>query len=81
MENEASNNSSIVSAGTSILSRCLAMIWGIYRRTDSCDGLMTYAVKLGSVTIMYITSLRKVGSHIQKLLGKKNRHTKNMVIA
>jgi hypothetical protein len=42
---------------------------------------MKYVVKTGSDGMIYIPSLIKIGSGIQKLIGGIHRHTANMEIA
>jgi hypothetical protein len=42
---------------------------------------MKYAVEMGSGAIMYIPSFIKIGSGVQKLIGRIHRHTDSMVIA
>jgi hypothetical protein len=42
---------------------------------------MKYAVEMGSGAVIYITSLIKISSGIQKLLGEIQRHTDRMEIA
>jgi hypothetical protein len=52
-------------------SRCLAAI-GLYtyRHTDRWEGFMKYAVEMGSGTMIYVPSFTKIGSTIQKLIGR-----------
>jgi hypothetical protein len=80
IENDESNNSSIVAcvfvaAVTFLPSRCLSTY--TYRHTDWWEAFMKYAVKKGLGNMIYIPSLMKIGSSIQKLMGGKvvNRHT------
>jgi hypothetical protein len=42
---------------------------------------MKYAIEMGSGVMIYILSLIKIGSGIQKLIGKIHRHTDSMVIS
>jgi hypothetical protein len=42
---------------------------------------MKYAVKMGSVAMIYIPSFIKIGSGIQKLIGGIHRHTDSKVIS
>jgi hypothetical protein len=42
---------------------------------------MKYAVQMGSVAMIYIPSLIKISSAIQKLIGGIHRHTDSMAIA
>jgi hypothetical protein len=41
---------------------------------------MRYAVEMASGAVIYIPSFVKIGSGIQKLIGKIQRHTESMVI-
>jgi hypothetical protein len=40
---------------------------------------MKYAVEMGSGAMIYIPSFIKIGSGIQKLMGRVHRHTDSMV--
>jgi hypothetical protein len=42
---------------------------------------MKYAVEMRSGAMIHIPSFMKIGSGIQKLIGKIHRHTDSMVIA
>jgi hypothetical protein len=42
---------------------------------------MKYAVKMGSGAMIYIPSFITIGSAMQKLMGRGNKHTDSMVIA
>jgi hypothetical protein len=42
---------------------------------------MKYAVEMGSDAMIYIPSLMKIGSGIQKLMGGIHRHTDSMVMS
>jgi hypothetical protein len=42
---------------------------------------MKYADEMGSGAIIYVPSFIKIGKGIQKLTGRKNRHTDSMVIS
>jgi hypothetical protein len=75
IENDAFNNFSVgacvfVAAVTFLPSRCLATIRGYtYRRTDSSEGFMKYAIEMSSGAMIYIPSFIKIDSSIQKLMG------------
>jgi hypothetical protein len=81
IENDASNNSSIVAcvaALTFLPNRYLAKIDGyVYRHTDWWEGFMKYVVEMGSGAVIYIPSFIKNGSGIQEFIGG---HTDSMVI-
>jgi hypothetical protein len=70
IENDASNNSSIVAcvfvvAITFLPSRCLAAIGGYrYRHTDQWEGYMNYGVGVGTGAMIYIPTLIKIGAGI-----------------
>jgi hypothetical protein len=74
IENDASNNSSIVSCVfvtviTFLASRCLVTIGGYtYRGTDWWEGFMKYAVEMGSGAVIYTPSLIKMCSGVHKLI-------------
>jgi hypothetical protein len=42
---------------------------------------MKYAVEMGSGAMIYIPSVIKIGSSIQKLVGGKHRHTESMMLS
>jgi hypothetical protein len=42
---------------------------------------MKYAVEMGSGAMIYIPSFRKIGSGIQKLIGRIHRHTDSKAIS
>jgi hypothetical protein len=42
---------------------------------------MKYAVEMGSGAMIYIPNFIKIGSGIQKLVGRIYRHTDSMVIS
>jgi hypothetical protein len=42
---------------------------------------MEYAIEVGSVAMIYIQNVIKIGSGIQKLIGVIHRHTDRMEIA
>jgi hypothetical protein len=42
---------------------------------------MKYAVEMGSGTMIYISGFIKIGSSIQKLIGKKQRSIESTVIS
>jgi hypothetical protein len=70
-----SNNSSIVACVfvatlTFLLSLCLAKIEGY-----------TYAVEMRSGAMIYIPRFIKIGSGVQKLIGRIHRHTDRMLIS
>jgi hypothetical protein len=44
-------------------------------------GIYGVPVEMGSVAMMYIPSLIKISSGIQKLIGRIHRHTDSMEIA
>jgi hypothetical protein len=77
MGNNTSNNSSIVACVfvaevTFLLSHCLATIEEcICRHTDRWVGFMRYAVEMGSDAMIYIPSFIKIGSGIQKFIGRE----------
>jgi hypothetical protein len=48
-------------------SRCPAIY--TYRHTDCWEGIMKYAIEMGSGAMIYIPSFIKTGSGIQKLIG------------
>jgi hypothetical protein len=80
IENGVSNNYSIVACvfidAVKVLPiRCLATIEDIYRRTDWWEGFMKYAVEIDSCSIMYIATIIKIDSIIQKLMGGDNTQT------
>jgi hypothetical protein len=55
--------------------RCVATIGGYtYRHIDQWEGFMKYAVEMGSDAMIYIPSIIKTGSGIQKLI-KGDIHT------
>jgi hypothetical protein len=70
-----SNNSSVTAClfnttVTFLVNHCLATIREYtYRHTDWWEGFLKYAVKMGSIAMIYISSFMKTGSVIQKLMG------------
>jgi hypothetical protein len=42
---------------------------------------MKYVVEMGSVAMIYVPSFLKIGSGIQKLIGRIHRHTDRTEIA
>jgi hypothetical protein len=42
---------------------------------------MKYATEMGSGAKIYVPSIRKIGSGVQKLIGRIHRHTDSMVIS
>jgi hypothetical protein len=44
------------------------------------DTFMKYAFKMGSGAVIYISSLIKIDSGIQKLIGGIHRHTEKMEV-
>jgi hypothetical protein len=76
IENDASNNSSIVphvfvTAVKFLPSRCPATMGEyIYRHTDWWEGFMKHVVETGSGAIIYIPSFIQIDSGIQKLMGR-----------
>jgi hypothetical protein len=78
IENDASNNYSIVScvfvaAVTFLQSRFLATIGGYtYKHTDKWEGFMKCAVEMGSRAMIHIPSFIKIGSKVHG--GKGNTH-------
>jgi hypothetical protein len=79
-KNNKSKNTStaacaIIAAATFLSSHCLAMTGGYtYSHTDCWEGFMKYAVEMGSGAMIYIPSLIKTGSGIQKLMGEGGIH-------
>jgi hypothetical protein len=45
------------------------------------EGFMKYALEIGSGAMLYIPSFIKIGSSIQKLVGRIDRYTDGMVIS
>jgi hypothetical protein len=43
-------------------------------------GIHNYAVEIDSWAMIYLPSFIKIGSAIQKLIGRIHRHTESMVI-
>jgi hypothetical protein len=71
-----------VAAVTFLPGRCLETIRGFtYRHTEWREGFTKYVVEMGSGAIIYIPSLIKIGSDIQKLIRGIQRHTDSMVIS
>jgi hypothetical protein len=51
-------------------SGCLATVGGYtYRNTDWWEEFFNYAIEIGSGAVIYISSFKKIGSGIQKLIG------------
>jgi hypothetical protein len=44
-------------------------------------GFMKYALEMGSGVLIYIPSVIKIASDVQKLIGRIHRHTHSMDIA
>jgi hypothetical protein len=80
IENDASNNSSIVAcvfvATVMFLrSRCLEKVKGYsYRHIDRWEGFAKYAVEMGPGAMIYIPSFVKIGSGIRKMMGRHRQH-------
>jgi hypothetical protein len=53
----------------------------IYRHKNSWDGFIKYTVEMGSGAMIFMPSLIKIGSAIQKLIRGIHRHTDSMVIS
>jgi hypothetical protein len=49
--------------------------------TDLWEGFIKYAVEMGSGAMIYIPSVIKIGSGIQKLIGGIHRHPDSIEIA
>lgn len=80
IEEDASNNSSIVSCVffarvMFLYSRCLATM-GVHIQTNWWEGLCKYAAETDSGTIIYIPSFHKDYSGIQKLIGLDSQSRK-----
>jgi hypothetical protein len=58
--------------GYTLQNCCLAIIRGIQRRTDWWEGFLKYAVEMGSVAMIYISSFIKIGSGIQKFQSHRS---------
>jgi hypothetical protein len=43
-------------------------------------GIFKYIVEMGSDAVIYVPRFIKIGSGIQKLIGRKHRHTESKVI-
>jgi hypothetical protein len=42
---------------------------------------MKYSVEMGSDAMMYVPNFIKIGSGVQKLIGRIHRHTDSMVVS